>query len=224
MPYSATVALAGFKGSAPAAAVVQSDIREMMNTIARTALAAALLVPGLAWAQASNFNFIEASYQQGEVNDLDVDGWNLEASLEVAPQVFVEGFYSKLSLDESIPGFDIDARAMGFGLGYIFGQTDFGNVYGTIGYVDVNNRLTVGGRRVRDNDDGFSLGLGTRFNLSQQAELRLEADYTEIDSDDSFEVSAALLYSFSPQLAGFAEFSRDSDSHAVGVGMRFYFR
>ena len=195
-----------------------------MNIFAKTALAAALLVPGFAWAQASNFNYVDLSYQQGEVDHLDVDGWNLEGSLEVTPQIFVEGFYSKLDLDESRTNFDIDSRAMGFGIGYIFGQNEMGNVYGTLGYVDVKNRVTTPGGYFRNSDDGFSVGLGTRLTLGPQAELRLEADYTEIGRDDSLETSAALIYSFTPQFAGIAEYSRDSDSHAVGVGVRYYFR
>lgn len=195
-----------------------------MNTLAKTALGAIFLLPGLTWAEASNFNYVEADYLRGEINDLDVDGWNLEGSVELTPQVFVEASYGEQELDESISGVDVEAEAGSIGVGYVFGENETGNFYGTAGYVDVEGKVSSSLGSFSTGDDGFYLGLGTRFNLGDRAELRFEVDYADVSDDDSLQTSAALVYNFTGQFAGVAQYRRDSDADAIGLGVRFYFR
>lgn len=194
-----------------------------MREFLRTALGVSLLVPGTVLAEASNFNYVEAAYLQGDIDGLDVDGWEVEGSVEVTEQVFLFADYARLELDEDL-GFDAEADLQRIGAGYIFGENATGNFFGTLAYARVDEEASFGSVSTSDDDDGYSLGLGTRFNLGSQAEVRFGVNYTDLGEGDSLVTSAALVYNFAPFLAGVAEYSRDDDTDSIGLGVRFYFR
>jgi len=196
----------------------------MKDLFSKALLGLAVLAPAAALADANNFNYLEGRYLNGEIeelNDLDVDGWELNGSVELTDQIFITAQFGEVEPDEG--NFNVELETASLGLGYVFGQTANASYYGTLRYVEqevaVNNFAST-------DEDGYAIGFGTRMNLSQQAELRLNLDYVDVGDEDTFVPSAQVVYSFTPQVAGVLDYSHstDLDYHTVGLGLRFYFR
>lgn len=183
-----------------------------------------LLAPGLVLADASDFNYVEASYQQGEVDDVDVDGFGIKASLEFFDRFLAVASYTDLGLEDSSPGFDLEGDTTTIGLGYIFGQNETASLYGTVSYIEASYGGRVGGIGFRDDDEGAQFELGARMNVGPQAEFYLAVTHTDLGSDNSDTApSAGLVYQFLPALAGTVSYSRTSDYDRLGLGLRFNF-
>jgi len=200
-------------------------MKGQLKTTLKGMLGAAALLPVMALADASNFDYVEGGYLTGKIGGVDVHGWGIAGRAQVAERFFVQGAYSDVNLNETIPGFRFDSDGYIIGVGYIFGENSTASVYGTVSYVEIRDRARVGIDRFRDRYDGYDLGLGVRINLIDDVELKLGVNHTDLgrDGGDATVPSAELVYQFTPQLAGVASYSRNSDDGMLGLGFRFYF-
>ena len=199
------------------------------NDVARSAAVLALVAGGAvaglsqqAAADAADYNYLQAQYINGDVMDIDVDGWQVDGSFRLGRSVFVAGRYFDAELNQDFPG-QLDYDSGTISLGYIFGGNETATVYGTVGARQ--DRVRFGGAGAsRDSEEGLDLGLGARLNLSREAELKVAVNY--VDLGDNIEMtipSAELVYSFTPNLAGVLNYEQEDDFSKVGLGLRFNF-
>lgn len=188
-------------------------------------LGAVALVPGLALADASNFNYMEGRYLTGSIGGVDVHGWGIEGNFQLSDRAFLRGTFDRVNLDENIPNFRFDSEGHSFGGGFVFGANPTASLYGTAQYVEIKDRTRVNLNRFTDRYTGYDLGVGARINLTPEAELELAVNHTDLgrDGGDVTVPSGALVYKFTPQFAGVARYSRKSSNDMLGLGFRFYF-
>jgi len=196
-----------------------------MKRSLKVLLGAAALVPGLAMADASNFNYVQGGYLTGSVGGVDVHGWGLEGAFQLNERTFLQGTFNSVNLDENIPNFRFDSEGYRVGAGFIFGQNPTASVYGTASYVEIKDSGRFNQTRFTDRYTGYDLGLGARINLAPEAELKLAVNHTDLGRDGGEQTvpSAELVYKFTPQIAGVAAYSRKSSNDMLGLGFRFYF-
>ncbi len=196
-----------------------------MKRLLKPMLAVAVLAPGLALADASNFNYVQGGYLTGAIGGVDVHGWGVEGNVQLNERTFLRGTFNRLNLDENIPNFRFDSEGHSFGAGFIFGQNPTASVYGTLSYVEIKDRFRFNLDRFTDRYTGYDLGLGARINLTPEAELKLAVNHTDLgrDGGDQTVPSVELVYKFTNQIAGVAGYSRKSSDDMLGLGFRFYF-
>ena len=162
-------------------------------------ITAGLLCPALCLAEASDYNYVEATHLQGEVSDIRMDGWGAGGSFELTEKFFVAGEALSAEVDES--AFDLDVDQARIGVGYVFGENSTGSVFGRVSYV--RSEFSSSGLGVSDEDDGYELALGMRMNLNEQAELKATVAHLELDSGGSDTLpQVGLVYSFTETVAG----------------------
>ncbi|MGM0633480.1 MAG: outer membrane beta-barrel protein [Pseudomonadota bacterium] len=174
-------------------------------------------------AEASDYNYLQAAYINGDVLDEDVDGWQLDGSFRLGRSLFVAGRYSEMSLDQN--GSErLDNDTGSISLGYIFGANETASVYGTVGARKEKFRYRTEMSSSSLSEEGYELGLGARINLSREAELKVAVHYVDLGNNLEMTVpSAELVYSFTPDLAGVVNYEEEDDFSKVGLGVRFHF-
>lgn len=195
-----------------------------MRKTFRLVVASAALLPGLAMADAANFNYVEVGYLTGKQSGTDINGWGMRGSVELVERFFLTAGFSDLNDDTGRDDFRYSMDNKAIGLGYVFGENPTASVYGTVSYVDMNFSTRVDSMRFSSDADGYELGLGARINASPEAEVRLAVKHSDLGGGDTNTIpSVALIYKFTRQLAGFAEYERKTDYEQLGLGFRIYF-
>ncbi len=196
---------------------------ELMNNI-KPLLLAGLMVPGLVLADSSDYSYIEGSYLQGEISDVEIDGFDVEASVEFLDRILAVASYTDLGLDEDTAGVDLEGDIQSVGLGYIFGRNDTASVYGTASYIEYDVRGRLGAFTFADDSDGVQFELGARMNLSPEAELFVKVKHIDLgEGDEETTPGVGLVYRFLPALSGTLTYDRNSDDDLMGLGLRLTF-
>lgn len=187
-------------------------------------LFAGLLAPGLALADASDYSFIEGTYLQGEISDIEIDGFAVKASVEFLDRILAVASFTDLGLDDDTAGADLEGDIQTIGLGYIFGRNETASVYGTASYIESDVRGRLGAFTFADDSDGVQFELGARMNLSPEAELYVAVKHTDLgQGDEETTPGVGLVYQFLPALSGALTYDRNSDDDIMGLGLRLTF-
>lgn len=187
-------------------------------------LFAGLMLPGVALADASDYDYVEGAYLQGETNGVEIDGFGVNASLEFVDRILAVARFTDLGLDDDSPGVDVDGDIRSMGLGYVFGRNETASVYGTVSYIKYDIRGHIGGLSFGDDSEGAQFELGARMNLSPAAELSVAVKHTDLGQGDEDTVpGVGLVYQFLPALAGTLTYSRNADDDLMGLGLRLNF-
>jgi hypothetical protein len=187
-------------------------------------LFAGLMAPGLALADASDYSYIEGTYLQGDISDVEIDGYAIEASLEFVDRILAVASFTDLGLDDDTAGADLEGDIQAFGLGYIFGRNDTASVYGTASYIEYDVRGRLGAFTFADDSDGVQFELGARMNLSPEAELYVAVKHTDLgQGDEETTPGVGLVYRFLPALSGTLTYDRNSEDDIMGLGLRLTF-
>jgi hypothetical protein len=186
------------------------------------ALLAATLAfaPLLARAEGPSYSFVEAGYLVTDIDDFDeeFDGFGIGGSFEFIENWFVYGSY----IDQSAEFFDADVDATGYelGFGYAFPLTDTMDLYGALGYTEVE--FEAGGYSI--DDDGYVLSLGLRAMVMEQLELQGAVNYVDLsDSGDDTSLGLAARWYFMQQFAIGIEGGFGDDASSYGVSARWDF-
>ena len=139
---------------------------------------AALLAAGTAFsAQAAepSYSFVQAGYNWAGVSpdigsDIDLNGWNLDGSLE-----FAEHFYGFVGYQDS-DGDDWNASTWNLGLGYKMNIAENTSWFLQGKYID--ETLEYGPASFKESDSGFGIGTGVRSMVSDHVELQGGLNYT----------------------------------------------
>jgi hypothetical protein len=185
-----------------------------MSIKAATAFASVILaVPGIALAE-FDYNFVEASFVDVEIDDtsIDGDGIRLEASFE-----FGDSFFGHVEYEDYDFDFNIDGSVTEFGGGYFHGLSDDLDFIATGQYVEVE----IEG----NDDDGLGIGGGIRARVADSLEIDAMLNYVDFDNigNDTFADLRARYY-FNDQFAVTLKLELGSDVFdTMGIGVRYSF-
>lgn len=190
-----------------------------------------LLIPSLSLADAADFRYLEASYITqdiaidvgGSEEDFDFDGYGIAGKFQFYENFYVSASYSDVSLDDNIPGLDIDQDIFSVGLGYIFGLNEYGSFFGEIAYVDASASASYGGLSEDADENGYAVEAGFRMNLTERAQLNFGVVYVDIDVSDETTVYGEFVYEFLPRISGVASYGNNSGDNSIAVGARYSF-
>jgi len=186
----------------------------------------------LASAQESSlsYSYITASYSFFQFDDagiddsVDLNGFSLDLSYEVANRIFLWGGVSIGSGDVDFLGenIDVDYTEFAGGLGaYVPIQPNI-DIFGRIGILSGEVDASFEGIEESEDDTGLTGSVGLRILITPQLEGVLQAGVAVLD-DTVFTPSAGLLYYVTPQLqigigAGFSD-----EVNTYSVGGRYHF-
>jgi hypothetical protein len=185
-----------------------------MSIKAATAFASVILaVPGIALAE-FDYNFVEGSFVDVEIDDtsVDGDGIRLEASFEIGGTFFGHVEYEDYDFD-----FNIDGNMTEFGGGYFHGLSDDLDFIATGQYDEVE----IEGY----DDDGLGIGGGIRARVADSLEIDAMLNYVDFDNigNDTFADLRARYY-FNDQFAVTLKLELGSDVFdTMGIGVRYSF-
>jgi hypothetical protein len=185
------------------------------------ALAAVLAFsPLLARADGPSYSFIDVGYAVTDIDDIDeeFDGYLLRGSFEFVENVFL---YARF-VDQTAEIFNIDFEAMqaAIGVGYAWPLTDAMDLYGKLGYTEVE----IEAFDEKLDDDGFEVSVGLRGFLTDQFEMEGAVNYVDLsDSGDDTSFGLAARWYFIEQLAVGLEGEFGDDATSYGIGVRWSF-
>lgn len=190
-----------------------------------------LLIPSLSLADAADFRYIEAAYITqdiaidvgGSEEDFDFDGYGIAGKFQFYENFYASASYADVSLDDDIPGLDLDSDAYSIGIGYIFGLNEYGSFFGEIAYVDASASISYGGLSADADENGYGVEAGFRMNTTERSQLNFGVSYVDIDVSDGTTVYAELIYEFLPRISGVASYGNTSGDNSIAVGARFSF-
>ena len=170
-----------------------------------------------------SYNYIEAGYQEIDIDDdllggfdVDGDGYGIGGSFELNENWFIGASYSKADFD-----FGVDLTQLSLGAGYHVPLTDNTDFYGTLAFVRAE--VSTSGFGSVD-DDGYAATIGVRGMIGDRFELNGSLGYVDLgDGGDGTSFGAGLLYSFTDTVAAGLSLDIDEDITAYGIGFRVYF-
>jgi hypothetical protein len=178
-------------------------------------IGALLLSGAAALAEGPSYSYIQASYQEIDVDGGgDGDGFGVAGSVAVNESWFVYAGYSSFDLEST---FDLDQLEVGGGWhAPVSNKTDW---FVTASYIDYE----LSGRGFGSaSEDGFGVGIGIRSMFSPSLELYGKAQYEDV-GDGETSLAAGLWYTVTGNLALGAGLEVGDDITAYGVGIRLYF-
>lgn len=180
----------------------------------------ALLFTIPASAERPSFNFVQAGYQEVDLDvtglDVDGDGWFVSGSFEIGDDWFAFVGYSDTGFD-----FSVDLTEWNAGLGYRTGISDNTDVFARVAYIDAEVEAPGFGSI---DDSGYGVGVGIRSNITDLIELYGEIAYSDLgDGADGTEVGGGILFNITDAFAVGVGASTDDDVTAYGVNARYYF-
>ena len=189
----------------------------------RLGIVTCLLVSSVCFADASNYDYVQAAYLSGN-NDVapvaDFTGFGVEGSFQFYREFYGTVRYADLSDDGDIAGVNASAEQLNIGVGFIFGANSTGSVYGEASYIDVSKSDGAASA----SDDGYGVGLGVRVNTGPRSEIHIGVSHEEIGSEISeTAVGAELLFDFFPSETDGMEVSGLLGYSSASGGDVFYF-
>lgn len=183
-----------------------------------TAVAGALLVPGIASAEFA-YTGIEASYVDVDLDsgpfNVDGDGYRFGGTYEIADSFFLLGEWEEQNFD-----FGIDGRTLEIGGGYFHSLDSDLDFIATASYVD--SEVEAGGLRIDDN--GIALGAGIRARLADSFQVEAVLDWVDYDNSGSNTgIRLSGRYYLSDRFAVGVETDFDDDVDTLRLGIRAEF-
>ena len=178
-----------------------------------------------AQAQDISYTYVELGYVTTDLDGVgkDLDGFVLRGSFEVADNFFLYARYLDQSV--SVAGIDFDAQQYGIGGGFAWSFADNMDLYGRVGYTEVELDVSGGGSGGFDlDDDGYELGVGIRARPLDLLELEGVVNYVDLSDsgdDTSYGVAARWFITDTFALGVEGEFADDADTYGVGFRLQF---
>ena len=178
-----------------------------------------------AQAQDISYTYVELGYVTTDLDGVgkDLDGFVLRGSFEVADNFFLYARYLDQSV--SVAGIDFDAQQYGIGGGFAWSFADNMDLYGRVGYTEVELDVSGGGSGGFDlDDDGYELGVGIRARPLELLELEGVVNYVDLSDsgdDTSYGVAGRWFITDTFALGVEGEFADDADTYGVGFRLQF---
>ena len=178
------------------------------------ALAAAL--PLATQADTMDYSFVDLSYVDTELDDVNVDGdgFALRGSIAFLENFFAFAEYQDLGFDL---GFDLTQFNVGVG-----GHMPLNEKIDLVGRFGIVKADLDAGRFGDADEDGFTLGARLRGQVMPRFELEGGFDYVDVDSGDDTSIVLEGRYFFMDTFSGGLRLAF-GDADTIGVGMRLTF-
>jgi hypothetical protein len=189
-------------------------------------VASALAIgPLVAQAQDIGYTYVDLGYVTTDIDGIskDLDGFVLRGSLEIADSWFLYARYLDQSV--SVAGVDFDAQQYAVGGGFAWSFADNMDLFGRIGYTEVELDVSGGGfGGVNVDDDGYELGVGIRARPITSLELEGVLNYVDLsDSGDDTSLGVAARWFITDAFALGIEGDFADDAETYGIGFRLQF-
>ncbi len=192
----------------------------MRKYVALGVIAAMALGAQTAAAEGFSYNLIEGSYATGDIESVDLDGFGIKGSWELAPSIFVLGGLQNLDIEG---GGSLDTLNLGVGMNWAL--SDNADLFGAATFE--RQKLDVGPSA---SESGFGVQAGVRGRVAERLELAATIKYADIgDFGDAFTYTAGGRWYFTPNFAVGLDYSKvdlgdaDADGDLFGVALRYDF-
>jgi hypothetical protein len=153
-------------------------------------------------------------------NGFDPLGLGITASYLLTDNIFVDGKYSRLSDDPA--DVDVDVTLFDVNLGYRYGISDITDLYGSLGFVNLNIEASSGVNSAEADDDGLQIKIGARSRLTDQFEIDTHIVRRQI-GDDRTQLGLSGHYYVNEQLALGVGIVGDGDGKQYSLSARYAF-
>jgi hypothetical protein len=188
----------------------------------------------IALAQGPRYSFVEAGWQNIELEDdgtfgedLDGDGLAVGASFAVTDMLHIFASYGDSDFDLNVFGIDVNVgqNTLAAGAGLNFDVSETVDIVGQLAYVDAEIEVDVPGFGSGSEDEsGYGLAVGVRGMVTEDFELNAWINYVDLGDDASDTTfSFGGVYNFTPVFALQAGMSFGDDVNSIGVGARLSF-
>ncbi len=189
-------------------------------------------------AQAAGMNYLDAYYipdstleisgSGGSIESNDGDGFGAKLATTLGDGgLFLAGEYQSADYTASIAG-SAEVQTMRVGLGY---QTPW-SVYLLGEYVRNEAEISFGTLSIKDDEDGFGVHLGAKFDLVKYVTLDARVGYLDVGESDGLEYVVGLGFNLDRHFGLFVDYrvsdlERDDGVEAkvedIRTGFRFRF-
>ena len=188
-------------------------------TFSMNAFSAQTFSDGPAW------DFVEAGYQVADVDDVDVfepSGFDIEGSMLVGENFFVNGGYR--NLDDEEMGVELELSQLSLGVGYRYGMTKSTDVFATVSFENLDAEVNFEGENFFAGDEnGFGVAIGVRSMVIDQLELTAQVKQIELDETSNTGFKAGINYYFTPAFAIGATYEDRDEFSFTGAHVRYAF-
>lgn len=136
---------------------------------------------------------------QGESFEDTPFGWKIFAGYDFNENFALEGSYIKTGeAEDQVFGTTVETELSAFTFSAIglMPVSDSAQLFGKLGYYSGEQEVTAFGLTVDDDDDGFLVGAGIRFNTSDKFTIRADFDWYDADLDSLWSIGAAFQFYF----------------------------
>lgn len=183
------------------------------------AIASLMLAPAAVFAASPQYNYVEASYVNSDIDGVDDgDGFGIAGSAEVGQNIFIFGEYSTVGFSG---GVDFDLIKAGIGYkSAISGTTDV-----NLSVFFANAEIDAGIFGSLD-ENGYGLDASLRSMVSDEFELNGGITYIDFGGafDDETSIHFGGVYSFNTSFAVVGDIDFGDDITTFSIGGRFYFQ
>lgn len=170
-------------------------------------------------AQELNYNYLQGSYSQQEVDGgLEADGLGIAGSFAISTPIYLTASIAEAEFDNA----PVDVRTYSAGIGYrieLAPGSDL-NLESRL----IRSEIESNAFSFDDSENGYGLALAVRHLVTDQFELGGGLDYSDFgDGGDETALSVGALYHISPIFSVGAGYStaRDTDGWSAGIRLNF---
>lgn len=187
----------------------------MRKYVAFGVIAAMALGAQTAAAEGFSYNLIEGSYNTGDIEGTDIDGFGIKGSWALAPSIFVLGGLQNFDIESS----SNDYETLNLGVGMNWALSDNADLFGAATF----ERVKIG-----PSETGFGVQAGVRGRVGNNLELNATVKYADIgDYGDSFTYGVGGRWYFTPNFAVGVDYNRldldGADGDLFSFALRYDF-
>jgi len=170
-----------------------------------------------AFAETPSFNYVDLGYVSNLGGSNDFDGYDLKGNFEVSDHFYVNAGYRSINQDFFFFFFDGSVKVLG--LGY---KTDLNSTtafYSELDAVKIKANANGFGSA---SDNGYQIGFGTRSNITNQLELQVGVNYSNV-ADTNTTLLVGGVYQLNKSAGLYFDIETDFDDSLYSTGVRFSF-
>jgi hypothetical protein len=193
------------------------DIRKSVIPVLALVSAASVGFSSSLSAAGLDYTYAEARYiLDGEIEEIDYDGFKLGGSFQVTNDIFAFGSYTDGEFDDV----DGDFTLFQIGAGYIYPIKPNWDANFSLAYAKFEGEA----KGYEDDDEsGYAISGGVRGMFKPEIELRASVNHGKLEESDTW-LSLGGDYYFTPEISAGVEFDLGGDTDAFSIGAKYYFK